>query len=294
MRTTTNSPVSGRVVLLAVLLATVLTACGGGGGPAPAMGVGADESDPQSILLAHLYAAAQRYYGTPTRVELLADPWAALDSGEVSVVPGLTGELLQRFAPGSVARSAEHVYRDMVGVLPEGVAAGDYATAASDAPAAAVTERTAEAWDSRELSALVNNCATVRTGVADDTRGAGPPAALGRRCTLPIPREFANSAMLFDALKAGEVTVAWTTTADPDVPDGVVLLADGTPQLIRAENVVPLYRRNELAAQQVVALNEVAGVLDTAALKQLRGKVADGADPQAVADGWLAENPIGR
>jgi len=38
----------------------------------------------------------------------------------------------------------------------------------------------------------------------------------------------------------------------------------------------------------------VAGVLDTTALAEMRKKVAAGADPQAVAGGWLAEHPLGR
>ena len=56
---------------------------------------------------------------------------------------------------------------------------------------------------------------------------------------------------------------------------------------------MPLYRRNELSEMQVLALNEVAGVLDTAALVQMRRQVADGADPRPVADGFLAEHPLG-
>ena len=70
------------------------------------------------------------------------------------------------------------------------------------------------------------------------------------------------------------------------------MLSDRT-SLIRAENLVPLYRRNELNESQVLALNEVAGVLDTAALAEMRAAVADGADPQRVADGFLAANPLG-
>jgi hypothetical protein len=38
----------------------------------------------------------------------------------------------------------------------------------------------------------------------------------------------------------------------------------------------------------------VAGVLDTAALADMRRQVAKGAGPQAVADRWLAEHPLGR
>jgi glycine betaine/choline ABC-type transport system substrate-binding protein len=63
---------------------------------------------------------------------------------------------------------------------------------------------------------------------------------------------------------------------------------------VQAENVVPLYRRNELTDRQLLAINEVAGVLDTAALVEMRRQVTAGADPQAVADGWLSEHPLGR
>jgi glycine betaine/choline ABC-type transport system substrate-binding protein len=58
--------------------------------------------------------------------------------------------------------------------------------------------------------------------------------------------------------------------------------------------VVPLYRRNALTDRQLLAINEVAGVLDTAALVEMRRQVAGGAHPQAVADGWLGEHPLGR
>jgi glycine betaine/choline ABC-type transport system substrate-binding protein len=113
-------------------------------------------------------------------------------------------------------------------------------------------------------------------------------------CRLPDAREFPTNTALFDALRAGQINVAWTTTADPGVPAEVVVLADRKPVLIQAENAVPLYRRNELTARQVLAVNEVAGVLSTAALKQMRADVADGADPRQVAEAWLADNPLGR
>jgi hypothetical protein len=38
----------------------------------------------------------------------------------------------------------------------------------------------------------------------------------------------------------------------------------------------------------------VAGVLDTAALVDMRRQVAKGANPQALADAWLADHPLGR
>ena len=97
---------------------------------------------------------------------------------------------------------------------------------------------------------------------------------------------------LFAALRAGQINAAWTTAATPNIPSELVVLSDKTG-LVQAENLVPLYRRNELNEQQVLALNEVAGVLDTAGLVQMRRQLAAGNDPAHVADGYLAEHPLG-
>lgn len=286
MRTPSNRR---RVALIAAVLAALLTACGSTPPPpAPDLVIGADAADPDSLLLAHVYAAALRYYGTPVRVQTIADPLAELDSGAATIVAGRTGAVLTRLAPGVAGRGDAQVYKAMIGVLPEGVTAGDYTTAAEDKPALAVTKATAKT-NGKELAGLAKRCATARPG---KVRGTVVPTALGG-CKLPASAEFADVPALFDALRAGSVNAAWTTTADPTTPGDVVLLTDGKPALIRAENGVALYRRNELAPQQVVALNEVAGVLDTAALTKMRGALATGADPQALAQDWLAENPIG-
>src|SRR5262249_6327232 len=85
----------------------------------------------------------------------------------------------------------------------------------------------------------------------------------------------------------------WTTTATPNIPSELVVLSDKTA-LIRAENLVPLYRRNELNERQVLALNEVAGVLDTGSLADMRRLVAEGKDPGRVANTWRAAHPLCR
>jgi glycine betaine/choline ABC-type transport system substrate-binding protein len=290
MRTATNIARFAAVhgVLVALLLALV-AACGGPPGQPGSIAVGS-EPNPESVLLANLYAAALRSYGTPAHVEQMDDPLTALDSGKLGVVPGFTGQLLQTFAPDAAARTDEQVYRAMVGVLPEGVAAGDYTIAAEDKPAVAITGAAATAWGGRDLGTLTKYCAEIRPGAV---RGADVPVAVGR-CTLAKPREFHDSAALFDALRTGQINAAWTTTSDPGIPDDVVLLVDHKPMLIRAQNAVSLYRRNELSPRQILAINEIAGVLDTAALRQMRRQVLEGADPRAVAEAWLEDNPLGR
>lgn len=283
-------------LLALVSLVSCLVGCGAdsGGHSGQELVVGS-RADPESILLASLYVSALRSYGFPARAETADDPMGKLDSGDFTVVPAFTGQVLQSLQPGNSALSDAQVYRAMNAALPEGVASGDYATAAEDKPALVVTPATGQAWGGRDLSAdlaLVQaHCDGLSVGVV---KGRHAPAAVGS-CRMPGPREFPDEATLFAALRSNEVTAAWTTTADPRIPTDLVVLADGSKNaLIRAENVVPLYRRNALSTRQLLAINEVAGVLDTAALTELWRKVGEGADPQAVADGWLAEHPLGR
>jgi glycine betaine/choline ABC-type transport system substrate-binding protein len=273
--------------LAVALVALIVVGCGGPAGP-PSIAVGST-NDPESKLLAHLYAAALRFYGSDAHVRPVPDPVGELDTGDVRVVPGFTGRLLVRFDPDATARSDAQVYRAMVSVLPEGVAAGDYTTSAEDKPTIAVTERTADTWGGRDVSAAVRNCAKVTPGAL---AAADTPAKVGQ-CTMPKPREFPDTATLFAALRAGQINAAWTTTATPNIPSELVVLSDKTA-LVRAENVVPTYRRNELNEQQVLALNEVAGVLDTGSLADMRRQVAEGKEPGQVADAWLDAHPLGR
>ena len=272
---------------LAVALVALLVAGCGAQATEPSVAVGTAD-DPESVLLGQLYGAALRYYGSPAHVETSPDPVADLDTGDVTVVPGLTGRLLARFDPDATARAPEQVYRSMIASLPEGVGAGDYAQSAGDEPAVAITEATERRWGGRDVTALVRNCDELRVGAVT---GAVPPRVVGT-CTLPKPREFGDAAGLFAALKSGGVDVAWTSAAAPDVPETVVVLADRTA-LIRAENVVPIYRRNELTERQVLALNQIAGELDTGSLADMLRKVDEGAEPGAVAAEWLASHPLG-
>jgi glycine betaine/choline ABC-type transport system substrate-binding protein len=282
-----NSGLSRLALALVALIALIIAGCGGQGGSA-SIAVGSTP-DPQSALVAHLYAAALRFYGNAAHVQSAPDPLTELDSGDLRVVPGFTGRLLGRLAPDATARSDAQAYSELLSTLPEGVAAGDYTTSAEDKPAVAVTESTAEAWGGRDVTAMTHNCDKLSVGAV---AGAYRPSAVGT-CKMPNAREYPDEATLFAAVRAGQINAAWTTTATPNIPTELLMLSDRT-SLIRAENLVPLYRRNELNESQVLAVNELAGVLDTAALAQMRGQVAGGADPGQVADAFLAEHPLGR
>ncbi len=279
-----------RLAALLLGLVLIVAGCSGHGERHPDLVVGST-SDGDSKLLAALYVSALRSYGFPSHVETAADPMAKLDAGAFTVVPGYTGRVLRQLQPGASELSDKQVYQAMNAALPEGVAAGDYATAAEDKPTLIVTPATAAAWGGNDLSQLPGHCAGLVVGVVT---GHPVPSSVGS-CRLPGPREFPDDTTLFAALRSGELTVAWAGSADPGIPPDLIALADGSKNsLIQAENVVPLYRRNALSTRQLLAVNEIAGVLDTAALADMRRRVAAGADPQVVADGWLGEHPLGR
>ncbi len=176
------SPMALRRLAVA-LVAAVLAGCGGATAP-PTVSVGAN-TDAESALLAHLYAAALRYYGSAAHVEPTPDPLGGLDSGAIGVAPGLTGRLLTTLEPDATARADAQVYRAMVSALPEGVAAGDYTMSAEDKPALAVTESTADAWGGRDVTALERNCAQA---VPRCARRCPRPRDAGSLPDAPRPR----------------------------------------------------------------------------------------------------------
>ncbi|MCG7597024.1 glycine betaine ABC transporter substrate-binding protein [Mycobacterium sp. C3-094] len=272
-------------MIAALTLVWCVAACAGR--PAPPPIPVATTAGPEAELVAHLYASALGFYGSAAQVRVVDDPLAGLDSGEATVVPGWTGRLLARFDPDAPARSDVQVYRSLLAALPEGVAAGDYTVAAEDKPAVAMTSSGARTAG-EDVSALARRCPDLAVGAV---KGSSWPTSIGT-CTLPRARQFDDAATMFAALVAGEVSLAWTSTAAPGVPSDVVVLSDKT-SLIRAENLVPLYRRNVLSESQVLALNEIAGVLDTGSLADMRREIAEGAEPGRVAAQWLEAHPLG-
>ena len=144
--------------------------------------VGAGD-DPESALLAQLYAAALRYYGSAAHVEPSHDPLADLDSGDVTVVPGFTGRLLHALRPRcDGARRRAGVPGDDRRRCPRASPPVTTPQSAEDKPALAVTEATARKWGGRDVTALVR--ALRRADGRRRRRRACTPAAVGT-CRLP-------------------------------------------------------------------------------------------------------------
>ncbi len=179
----------------------------------------------------------------------------------------------------------------MVAAFPEGIAAGEYATAAEDKPALAVTQTTAQVWGGNDLAEVPRHCDGLIVGTA---AGVPSPGAVSK-CRLPQPQQFSDE----DQRRSPR---------DPSRPSDAGMDHYRLPRCAARRRIAirrqtcagasgecrALYRRNELSTRQLLAINEIAGVLDTAALVAMRRRVAAGADPGVVADAWLAEHPLGR
>ena len=92
--------------LVVALIALLFVAACAGTTTSQSIAVGA-RGDAQSTLLAYVYTSALRAYGTAAHVEVVPDPLTELDAGDITVVPGFTGRLLNTFAPGATARMEE-------------------------------------------------------------------------------------------------------------------------------------------------------------------------------------------
>lgn len=87
----------------------------------------------QSQLIAQVYAGALAHDGADVRTELnlgaRADYLAALDAGNVTLVPEQSGAYLVHLAPNAGATDPDDVYDELNRALPEGVSVSDYAEA---------------------------------------------------------------------------------------------------------------------------------------------------------------------
>ena len=266
-------------------------------GPAATPVVGSGSSD-LSRLLAQIYAGGLRSTGVDVEVKEdlgdRADYLAALDRGEVTMVPDLTGELLRTFDTLSAATEAEDVYTELNRSLPAGLSVGDYATAEDRLAIAEASG--SESGDETVTEFLGREERTV--GIVDGqvdpmdvlVEGTRSSTFTGASFTDVTPYADAQSAV--DGLNAGEVDVLAIRTASfgPLAKDLTTLPDDD--HVYPAQNVVPLYANGVLDESALRSFSVVAGELTTADLADMIGEVRNGVPSGEVAGRWLGERNL--
>lgn len=282
------------VVSVAGLLGGCSTAEPGGG---PVV-VGSGSSD-LSLLLAQIYAGGLRSTGVDVSVEQdlgdRADYLTALDRGEVTVVPELTGDLLRTFDTLAGATEAEDVFTELNRALPAGLSVGDYASA-EDRLAIAVAPDSASDEVQTVTEFLRRDDATVGTVEKEvdpmevRMRGVGSPGVTGAGSSEFMMYPDARFAV--DELDSGAVDALAIRTASfgPLAKDLTTLPDDD--HVYPAQNVVPLYRNGVLGESALRSFSVVAGELTTADLADMIGEVRSGGASGDVAGRWLGEHNL--
>ncbi|MEV0339943.1 glycine betaine ABC transporter substrate-binding protein [Nocardia sp. NPDC050713] len=283
--------VLARVLVVAAAAATVVSCGDDDAGPPFVVGAG---DAVESRVLAEIYAGALSRTGLPVAVlpdlGARAEYLAALDAGRVALVGEHTGELLAHYDSGSAARTPSDVVKDLNRSLPEGLVVSDPADGTDLRPRVLVTAEAARRDDVDSVAELVPRCAELRAGLApapDVLRG--PAVAQVAGCDFAAETPFADAealrnALLDSSIQAGVVGGPSALTAP--VTEGLTVLTDAD-YAVRAENVVPVFRKGLLDDQRVRKLNYVAGELTTDELVDMIRRVRDGAAAGEVARAWL-------
>ncbi|WP_415973532.1 glycine betaine ABC transporter substrate-binding protein [Rhodococcus sp. 077-4] len=287
--------------ILTISIAGLLGGCSAGASTDPAptpVVVGAGSSD-ISRVLSQIYAGGLRSTGVTVEVKDglgdRPDYLAALDRGEVTMVPDLTGDLLRTFDTLSSATEAENVFTELNRSLPAGLSVGDYATA-EDRLAIAVAPDASAADGETVTDFLLRGESTVGfvDGQVDPmdviTEGTRSPTFTGASFTDFAPYFDGQAAV--DGLNAGEVAALAIRTASfgPLAKDLTTLPDDDS--VYPAQNVVPLYRNGLLSESALKSFSVVAGELTTADLADMIGEVRGGAASGEVAGRWLGEHNL--
>lgn len=259
--------------------------------------VGSGSSD-LSRLLAQIYAGGLRSTGVDVEVKEdlgdRADYLAALDRGEVTMVPDLTGELLRTFDTLSDATEAEDVYTELNRSLPSGLSVGDYATA-EDRIAIAVASGSTSADTPRDL--VFGEEATIGT-VEGEVDPLDVVNILPRSEPTFTGASFAefmvypDAQFAVDELNSGAVAaLAIRTASFGPLAKDLTTLPD-EDHVYPAQNVVPLYRNGLLSESALRSFSVVAGELTTADLADMIGEVRSGVPSGDVAGRWLGEHTL--
>lgn len=284
---------SGRSVLAALAVGCLLLLGCGDPGPTPQALVTGSTADTPSRVAAAIYAGALRGAGADvsdehpvgTDAELLGK----LDDRSLDLMPAWSGELLGQLDPGATARSADDVYGQLNQALPQGVSAGDV-TSVADKELVFVAQSLATSVGVDELA----ECARLPVGLPLVTIDEPDPdiaAALSAAGCEFGPLQKLDTQTAVAEVAAGRAAGLFAPLGVVADDSGLQGLAD-TGDVLRAEDLVPVFRTAALSRGLFQAMNKVAGELTTADLSTMSREVDGGADISTVAQRWLGEHSL--
>lgn len=300
-----NSRLS-RIGLLAAGLGLALSACGG---DPLSGGEGSDDGTiivgsadfAENEIIAEIYAQAleandfdvERQLRIGAREAYLA----ALENGEIDLIPEYTGNLLTYFDPEATATEAAEVEAALDEVLPEEFETYDVAEA-ENKDSLNVTPEFAEQNDLQAIGDLAE---------LDELALAANPEFSERAYGIPgleqvygiegiefVPISDGGGPATLKALLDGDVDVADIYSTTPSIVENDLVTLEDPENLIASQQVVPLIRSEKAAPEVEEVLNTVSAELTTEELLDLNGKNQgeEKASASALAEQWLADKDL--
>jgi osmoprotectant transport system substrate-binding protein len=295
---------------LAVSLALLVAACGGGDDPLQGGNQPSDSSKvivgstnfPEQLILAQMYAAVLEKAGVDVTTRLNLGNrevvFPALEKGEIQLLPEYNGSVLSFLDPNATAVTSEEVNTALAPLLQAKNLVALQQSPAEDKDGWAVTKETATKYNLQKIGDLKPVASQLVVGGPPElkTRPAGLPG-LKKVYGIPDFKEFkaldAGGPLTVSALKKGDIDVGRVfTTQGVIAAEGWVLLEEDKP-LEPSQNVVPIGRTDAMTDQVKNALNALSAKITTEELTKLNAQVdVDKKDPESVARDWLTQQGL--
>jgi osmoprotectant transport system substrate-binding protein len=214
-----------------------------------------------------------------------------IESGEITLFPEYSGNLLQYFEPDTEARTPEDVEAALADALPEGLTVLD-ASEASDQDSYTVTAAFAEENGLASIADLADVDGPLTLGGPPEL-AEHPYGPSGLADTYGVEVEFsATGETTVEDLVAGTVDIANVYTADPRIETEDLMVLDDPEGLFLASNVIPLVSA-DVADEIADVINEVSAALTPEGLVALNVQsTVDQMSSADIASAWLEENGL--
>ncbi|MBD3751167.1 MAG: ABC transporter substrate-binding protein [Micrococcales bacterium] len=215
----------------------------------------------------------------------------ALESGEVTLFPEYSGNLLQYFDPETTARTADEVYAALPDALPEGLVVLDQSSA-TDQDSYTVTSAFADQYGLASIADLASVTEPLTLGGPPEL-AERPYGPTGLADVYGIDVGFsATGDTTFEDLEAGTINLANIYTADPRIQTAGLVVLEDPEGLFLASNVVPVVNA-DVADEIADVINAVSAALTPEGLVALNVQsTVDEMSPADIASQWLQENGL--
>lgn len=288
-----------------VAAALVLAGCGSndplssgdtaGTGESGAPIVVGSQAYPSNEIIAEIYSQALSNAGFEVEKKFNIGQRDAsiplLESGEISLFPEYSGNLLQYFDADTEARSADDVYAALTEALPAGLEVLDQSTA-TDQDSYTVTAAFASEYGLETIADLSKVTVPLTLGGPAELaeRPYGPK---GLKDVYGLDVAFSPTGeTTVDDLLAGTVNVANVFTASPRIETDDLVVLEDPKDLFLASNVVPVVAEG-FSPEAADVINKVSAALTPEGLISLNVQnTVDQRSPEDIAKQWLEENDI--